>query len=73
MRSVMKGADRHMVSDVVDPLQSRARRRRWSDDVKAHRGEVLRAGRDGLGDRASARDLAAASVGLGARLPTIAC
>jgi transposase-like protein len=35
MRSVMKKADRNMVSDVVDALQARPQRRRWSDDVKA--------------------------------------
>ena len=35
MRSVMKRADRNMITDVVDALQARARRRRWSDDVKA--------------------------------------
>jgi len=35
MRSVMKRADRNMISDVVDALQARARRRHWSDDVKA--------------------------------------
>src|SRR5262249_4539267 len=35
MRSVMKRADRNMISDVVDALQARPQRRRWSDDVKA--------------------------------------
>ena len=35
MRSVVKRADRNMITDVVDALQARARRRRWSDDVKA--------------------------------------
>src|SRR6201997_2187405 len=35
MRSVMKRADRNMVSDVVDAVQARPLRRRWSDDVKA--------------------------------------
>jgi transposase-like protein len=35
MRSVMKGADRNMITDVVDASQARARRRRWRDDVKA--------------------------------------
>ena len=34
MRSVMKRADRNMISDVVDALQARVQRRRWSDDVK---------------------------------------
>ena len=34
MRSVMKRADRNMITDVVDALQPRARRRRWSDEVK---------------------------------------
>jgi transposase-like protein len=31
----MKRADRNMISDVVDALQARPLRRRWSDDVKA--------------------------------------
>src|ERR1700756_1304112 len=35
MRSVMRKADRNMVSDGVDALQGRARRRCWSRDVKA--------------------------------------
>jgi transposase len=35
MRSVMTRADRNMISDVVDALQARPQRRRWSDDVKA--------------------------------------
>src|SRR5246127_4519860 len=35
MRSVMKRADRNMISDVVEALQARPLRRRWSDDVKA--------------------------------------
>src|ERR1700687_5301054 len=35
MRSVIKRADRNMITDVVDALQARARRRRWCDDVKA--------------------------------------
>src|ERR1700752_790459 len=34
MRSVMKRADRNMIADVGDALQTRARRRRWSNDVK---------------------------------------
>src|ERR1700741_982438 len=35
MRSDMKRADRSMILDVVDALQARPLRRRWSDDVKA--------------------------------------
>jgi hypothetical protein len=35
MRSVMERADRNMVSDVVEALQARLQRRRWSDDVSA--------------------------------------
>src|SRR6516162_5715506 len=35
MRSVIKRADRNMISDVVDALQARRLRRRWGDDVKA--------------------------------------
>src|SRR5262245_64260503 len=35
MRSVMMREDRNMISDVVDTLQARPLRRRWSDDVKA--------------------------------------
>jgi hypothetical protein len=31
MRSVMERADRNMVSDVVEALQARLQRRRWSD------------------------------------------
>jgi transposase-like protein len=34
MRSVMKRADRNMITDVVDALQARARRRRWTDNIK---------------------------------------
>jgi transposase-like protein len=35
MRSVMKRADRNMIAEDVDALRAGARRRRWSDDVKA--------------------------------------
>jgi transposase-like protein len=35
MRSVVKKTDRTMISDAVDSLRCRTRRRRWSDDVKA--------------------------------------
>src|SRR5262249_61437103 len=38
MRSVMKRADRNMISDVVDTLQARPLRRRWGEGVK---GPVL--------------------------------
>jgi transposase-like protein len=34
MRSVMKRADRNLISDVVDTLQARPLRRRWSADIK---------------------------------------
>jgi hypothetical protein len=34
MRSVIKRAGRNMITDVVDALQVRARRRRWCDAVR---------------------------------------
>ena len=65
MRSDMKRADRNMISDVVDAL----RRRWWSDDVKTQIVANSYAPAPWSRARASARDLAAASVGLAQGCP----
>jgi transposase-like protein len=73
MRSVVKRADRTMISDAVGTLQSHALRRCWSDEVKAQivaefyaRGSVVS---EVAGGTRSRRSIFRA----GARLPALVC